>query len=123
MKAAMIGILSMMLSLGVSAAMAETHVHGAKADKVQSLGGGKKCEKCDKNKGGAKGDMMEGCCCKGMMGKMDMMSGDKGGDMGMMHGGMDHDAMAERMQKMEARMDMMQKMMEQMSKGPAATAK
>lgn len=101
MKAAMILVMSMMFGLGMSAAYAaETHDHGAKTEKVQSLGGGKKCDKCNKNKGDAKGGMMDGCCCKDMMDKM-----------GMMQGGMDHDAMGERMKKMEERMDMMQKMM------------
>jgi hypothetical protein len=99
MKAAMILVLSMVLGLGMSGAgAAEPRDPGAKAGKVESLGGGKTCDKCNRHKGGK----METCCCADMKDKM-----------GMMQGGMDHDAMAERMQQMEARMDRMQKMMEQ----------
>jgi len=111
MKAAMILVVSMMLGLTMSSVRAaDSHDHGqatagAKTEKVQSLGGGKTCDKCKKNKAGGMGDMggMDKCCCAGMKEKMGMMHGDH-------QGGMDHNAMMERMQKMEARMDMMERM-------------
>ena len=61
---------------------------------------------------------------KGMAGGMacPMMSGGMEGGMGMMgggQGGMGPEAMMSRMQMMEKRMDVMQTMMEQMSKQPA----
>lgn len=118
MKAAMILILSIMLGLTMSTVRAaESHDHGqttagAKTEKLPSLGGGKTCDKCKKNKGGG----MSGCCCVGMKEKMGMMSGND-------QGGMDHDALSERMQNMEARMNMMQKMMEQMGKMQGTTVK
>lgn len=124
MKAVISLVAVMVLALGMSAVRAaDTHDHGAamggKAGKVQSLGGGKTCDKCNKNKSGDKVSSMGSSCCCSKMGKMGgMMSDDKQGGMGMMQGGMEHDAMAERMQKMEERMEMMQKMMmEQKSKG------
>jgi len=124
MKAAMILVVSMMLGLTMTnARAADTHDHGqtataAKTEKVESLGGGKKCDKCKKNKAGGMGGMsnMDKCCCAGMKEKMGMMSGDH-------QSGMDRDAMMERMQKMEARMDMMQKMMPQMGTAQSAPAK
>lgn len=122
MKAAMMLMLSVMLSLGLSSARAaDAHDHGAQAGKAQSLGGGKTCDKCNKHKGNAKGGMMDGCCCDGMMDKMGTMSGSKQGGMDMMN--MDHDAMQERMAKMEARMDKMQAMMDQMAKAQMPAAK
>lgn len=122
MKAAMILVLSVMLGLTMSSVRAaEGHDHGqaaaaAKSGKVESLGGGKKCDKCNKNKSGGMGGDMGKCCCAGMKEKMGMMSGDQ-------QGGMDRDAMMERMQKMEARMDMMHKMMEQMGKAQGTPTK
>ena len=115
MKAAMILVVSMMLGLTMtSARAADTHDHGqtataAKTEKVESLGGGKKCDKCKKNKAGG----MDKCCCADMKEKMSMMSGE----------GTNPSAMMERMQKMEARMDMMQKMMPQMGTAQSAPAK
>ena len=117
MKAAMILAVSLFLGLTMSTVRAaDSHDHGqasagAKTEKVQSLGGGKTCDKCKKNKAGG----MDKCCCTGMKEKMGMMSGEH-------QGGMDHDAMMERMQKMEARMGMMQKMMEQMGKTQSTPA-
>lgn len=118
MKAAMILVLGLMFGAsGAWAAEAHDHDHGAKAGKVQSLGGGKSCDKCNKDKVAAKsgtadslgggrackdgkcGKGKEGCCCAGKMSMMHDMDG------------MNHDAMTERMQKMEERMEKMEKMM------------
>ena len=122
MKAALIVMVSMMLGLGMSTVRAaDSHQHGkaganAKTEKMESMGGGKTCEKCNKHKGAGAGEKMggmNGCCCGGMMGKggMDGMMG-KGNMMSSeQHGGMESAAMMERMQKMEERMDAMQKMM------------
>jgi len=121
MKAAMILAVSLFLGLTMSTVRAaDSHDHGqasagAKTEKVQSLGGGKTCDKSKKNKGGDMSGGMNGCCCAGMKEKMGMMSGDH-------QAGMDHDAMMERMQQMEARMDMMQKMMPQMGTAQSAPA-
>ncbi len=122
MKAAMILAISLFLGLTMSSVRAaDSHNHGqattgAKTEKMQSLGGGKTYDKCNKNKGGGMSGGMNGCCCAGMKEKMGMMSGDH-------QAGMDHDAMMERMQKMEAHMDMMHKMMEQMGKAQGTPAK
>lgn len=121
MKAAM--ILAISLMLGFTSSMvnaAETHQHGqvatdAKSKKLQSLGGGKTCDKCKKNKGEGMSGGMNGCCCAGMKGKMGMMSEAHGDEL-------ERATMMERMQNMEARMGMMQKMMEQMGKAQVTPA-
>lgn len=119
MNKAMIAVLAMTMGLAAMPAGAVENQHpvakkAAKTGKMESLGGGSACKSGKGMKGG-----MEGCCCSGMMAKkMDMMGGH--GDMDMSHDGhegMDHDAMMERMRKMEERMEMMQKMMEQKSRG------
>jgi hypothetical protein len=113
-----IAVVAMTLGLAVHTAHAtDNHQHGAqqatpaKAAEVKGLGGsGQACKngKCGEGKGAG----MQSCCCSHMMGKMDMMQGDG-------HGGMDQEAMMERMHMMEKRMDMMQMMMERMSTGAA----
>lgn len=118
MKAAMILVLGLMFGAsGVRAAEAHNHGAGTKAEKAQSLGGGKSCDKCKKEKGAALagkaeslgggsackdgkcGKGKEGCCCAGKMSMMHDMDG------------MGHDAMMERMQKMEERMEKMEKIL------------
>lgn len=121
MKAAMILVMSMMLGFTTSAvSAAETHQHGqvatdTKSKKLQSLGGGKTCDKCKKNKSEGMSGGMDGCCCAGMKGKMGMMSDAQGDEM-------DRPTMMERMKNMEARMSVMQKMIDQMGKAPITPA-
>ena len=122
MKAAMTLIVSMVFGVmmgNVYAADAHNHVQtsATKPDKIQSLGSGKTCDKCKKNKEGAgKGGMsgMNGCCCANMKEKMGMMSSEPAD-------AMQHDAMMERMQSMEARMSTMQKMLDQVNKTPSTS--